>query len=155
MLGLLFLGSSFGVNVKGAHAQSSVRYSPSTSTRANNPATGAYNWFPYPACTWWADYRYHQLHGVYVPWRTQSNAGQWTVRAYQFGWRVSTRASFGAIVDLQPWVQGAYGGGHVAVVERVYADGSVLASNMSWGSNPYRVAYVHFHPGRGVTFIQW
>jgi N-acetylmuramoyl-L-alanine amidase len=63
--------------------------------------------------------------------------------------------SKGAIIDLQPWVQGAYGAGHVAVVEKVYSDGSVLASNMNWGANPYSVAYVHFHPGSGVTFIQW
>src|SRR6266567_2561777 len=52
-------------------------------------------------------------------------------------------------------VKGAHGLGHVAVVERVYSDGSVLASNTSWGSNPYQVTYVHFYPGSGVTFIQW
>ena len=159
MLGLLFLGVS--ANVKGAHAQSYVGYHASAShasAHTNIPAmppTGAYNWFPYPWCTWWADQRYHQLHGVYVPWRTQSDAWQWTARAYQFGWQVSSRASWGAIINLQPWVQGAYGLGHVAVVEQVYSDGSVLASNTSWGSNPYQVTYVHFRPGYGVTFIQW
>jgi len=160
MLGLLFLGT-LGAGVKGAHAQSYVGYHASAhhaSAHTNIPAmppTGAYNWFPYPWCTWWADQRYHQLHGVYVPWRTNSNAWQWTARAYQFGWQVSSRASRGAIINLQPWVQGAYGLGHVAVVERVYSDGSVLASNTSWGSNPYQVTYVHFYPGSGVTFIQW
>jgi hypothetical protein len=41
------------------------------------------------------------------------------------------------------------------MVEKVYSDGSVLASNTNWGANPYSVAYVHFHPGNGVTFIQW
>ena len=159
MLGLLFLGVS--ANVKGAHAQSYVGYHASAnhaSAHTNIPAmppTGAYNWFPYPWCTWWADQRYHQLHGVYVPWRTQSDAWEWTARAYQFGWQVSSRASRGAIINLQPWVQGAYGLGHVAVVEQVYSDGSVLASNTSWGSNPYQVTYVHFRPGYGVTFIQW
>ncbi len=160
MLGLFFLGT-LGASVKGAHAQSQVGYHASANhaqaskNTPNMPPTGAYNWFPYPWCTWWADQRYHQIHGVYVPWRTNSNAWQWTARAYQFGWQVSSRASYGAIINLQPWVQGAYGLGHVAVVERVYSDGSVLASNTSWGSNPYQVTYVHFHPGSGVTFIQW
>lgn len=155
VLGVLFLGISFGVQARAAHAQGAITHSAAASQMANMPPTGAYNWFPYPWCTWWADHRYHQLHGVYVPWRTQSNAWQWTARARQYGWRVSTRASPGAIIDLQPWVQGAYGLGHVAVVERVYSDGSVLASNTSWGANPYRIVYVHFHPGPGVTFIQW
>ena len=155
IMGLLFLGISFGVQTKAVHAQSLNASYAHTTSQAHMPSTGSYNWFPYPYCTWWADQRYHQLHGVYVPWRTQSNAWQWTARAYQFGWQVSSKASPGAIIDLQPWVQGAYGLGHVAVVEKVYSDGSVLASNMSWGSNPYAVVYVHFHPGPGVTFIQW
>ena len=157
LIGLFFVGGFAGVGVKGAHAQGAVSQSVSTTAHAgiaNHPPTGSYNWFPYPACTWWADQRYHALHGVYVPWRTQADAWEWTARAQQFGWKVSTRASMGAIINLQPWVQGAYGLGHVAVVEKVYGDGSVLASNMSWGSNPYSVVYVHFYPGSGVTFIQ-
>lgn len=141
------------MNIKGAHAQNHVGYHASAST--SSPPVGYNNPFPYPYCTWWADERYHQLHGVYVPWTTNADAWEWTARAYQFGWKVSSTASVGAIIDLQPWVQGAYGSGHVAVVEQVYSDGSVLASNMSWGSNPYQVAYVHFYPGSGVTFILW
>jgi N-acetylmuramoyl-L-alanine amidase len=123
-------------------------------THATAVAGGTANQYPYPQCTWWADQRYSQLHGVFVPWRTQSDAWQWTARARQFGWQVSTRASQGAIIDLQPWVQGAYSAGHVAVVEKVYSDGSVLASNMNWGASPSSVTYVHFYPGAGVTFIQ-
>ena len=155
VLGVLFLGISFGVQTRAAHAQSAVAQSTNTSTQAHKPPTGAYNWFAYPWCAWWADERYHELHGVYVPWSTQSDAWEWTARAYQFGWSVSTKASPGAIIDLQPWVQWAYGLGHVAVVEQVYSDGSVLASNTSWGADPYQVAYFHFYPGPGVTFIQW
>src|SRR5438105_2947930 len=114
---------------------------------------GSSNPFPYPSCTWWADQRYYQLHGVFVPWRTNSDAWQWTARAYQFGWHVSSSPSYGAIINLQPWVQGAYGLGHVAVVERILSNGHVIASNMSWGAYPYQVTYVEFAPGRGVTFI--
>ncbi|MFL5652574.1 MAG: CHAP domain-containing protein [Ktedonobacteraceae bacterium] len=141
VFGLLFLGVSLDVSVGGAHAQTAQ-----VSTGSSNP-------FPYPSCTWWADQRYHQLHGVYVPWRTNANAWQWTARAYQFGWRVSSRPTYGAIIDLQSWVEGAYGAGHVAVVERILSNGHVIASNMSWGAHPYQVTYVEFAPGRGVTFI--
>ncbi|HEV7235864.1 MAG TPA: CHAP domain-containing protein [Ktedonobacteraceae bacterium] len=117
------------------------------------PLAGARNVFPYGACTWWADQRYFQLHGIFVPWKMQANAWQWVARAYQFGWRVSSRPSPGAIVVLQPWVEGAYGLGHVAVVERILKNGHVIASNMSWGRNPLRITYVQFAPGPGVRFI--
>lgn len=117
------------------------------------PVRGGGNLFSYPQCTWWANQRYFQLHGVYVPWTTQSDAWQWTARALDFHWHVSSTPSVGAIVDLQPWVQGAYGLGHVAVVERVLGNGHVIASNLNWGANPTTVAYVEFVPGPGVSFI--
>ena len=41
---------------------------------ANPPIKGTGDYFPYGQCTWWASYRYHQLHGIYVPWKTQSDA---------------------------------------------------------------------------------
>ena len=125
---------------------------PQTSRRPS-PPVGSRNVFPYGACTWWADQRYFQLHGVFVPWTNRANAWEWVARAYQFGWRVSSRPSPGAIVVLQPWVEGAYGMGHVAVVERILTNGHVIASNMSWGRSPWRVTYVQFAPGPGVTFI--
>jgi N-acetylmuramoyl-L-alanine amidase len=112
------------------------------------------NVFPYPACTWWANQRYYQMHGVFVPWRTQAMAWQWTARAYEFGWNVSASPSVGAIVDMQPWVQGAYGAGHVAVVEQVLGNGTAIASSMSWGSNPYAVVYIQVRPASGITFIR-
>ncbi len=150
MLGLLFLTVCQGASVREVQAQSQ-----NPTEHMNMPAIGDSNVFPYPQCTHWADERYHQMHGVYVPWRLASDAAQWTDRAYQFGWSVSQTASPGAIVNLQPGVQGAYGAGHVAIVEQIYSDGSVLASTMNWGANPYQVSYVHFYPGPGVTFIQW
>jgi N-acetylmuramoyl-L-alanine amidase len=117
------------------------------------PMTGRGNYFPYGQCTWWAAQRYFQMHHIYVPWTTQSNAWEWTARAYDFHWKVSTRPSVGAIVDLQPWVEGAYGLGHVAVVERVLSNGYVIASNMNWGFYYWRVVDVEFAPGPGVTFL--
>jgi surface antigen len=130
----------------------------STTVVSNKGATfstqGSVNAFPYGSCTWWANQRYYQLHGIFVPWRTQSDAWQWTARAYQFGWYVSDEPAVGAIIDLQPGVQGASSwAGHVAVVERILSNGHVIASNMNWGARPWQVAYVEFAPGPGVTFI--
>lgn len=122
---------------------------------AHQPVKGEGNPFPYGQCTWWASQRYHTLHGVYVPWLTQADAWQWTSRAQQFYWRVSSKPALGAIVDLQPWVQGAYGLGHVAVVEQILPNGHVIASNMNWGTHPAQVTYVEFVPGSGVTFISF
>jgi surface antigen len=116
-------------------------------------ATASYNGFPYGQCTWWADQRFYQLHGVYVPWVSNSNALLWVTRAQQYGWRVSSVPTVGSIVALQPWVQGAYDLGHVGFVEQVLSNGHVIASNMNWGYSPYNVINVEFTPGSGVTFI--
>jgi surface antigen len=121
---------------------------------ARSPAPIGYsNTYPYPACTWWADQRYYQMHKYFVPWHANAMAWQWTARARQFHWSVSTRPNVGDIVDMQPWVQGAYGGGHVAVVERVLRGGTVVASSMSWGANPYVVVYMQVRVGPGITFL--
>jgi surface antigen len=61
---------------------------------------------------------------------------------------------FLAHYSMQPWVQGAYGAGHVAVVERVLSKGSAIASSMSWGANPYAVVDIQVWPGSGITFIR-
>ena len=135
----------------------SAQYSSGTglTDSSADPPKGTDNPFPYPYCTWWADQRFYELHGFYVPWRTQSDAWEWTARAYQFGWNVSNSPTVGSIIDLQPWVQGAYGDGHVGVVEKILPNGDVIASNMSWGSDPYEVVDVEFSPGPGVTFISY
>ncbi len=136
----------------GSPSQSAPATSTLSYTIPSSPV-GYRNVFPYGQCTWWANQRYYQLHGVFVPWTTQSDAWEWTARAYQFGWQVSSSPSVGSIIDLQPWVQGAYGLGHVGVVEQVLSNGHVIASSMNWGLYPWQVTYVEFAPGPGVTFI--
>ncbi|HEV2583133.1 MAG TPA: CHAP domain-containing protein [Ktedonobacteraceae bacterium] len=131
-----------------------VQPSKNTSTTTASPQGGSdINVFPYGTCTWWADQRYYQLHGDYVPWHSQANAWQWTARAYDFGWHVSSTPVLGAIINLQPGVDGAYSLGHVAIVEKILGNGHVIASNMAWGANPWVVTYVEFAPGPGVTFL--
>jgi surface antigen len=148
---LIYVDETICIPDNTASANSTLK--AGTSSSATGPS-GAYNPYPYGQCTWWADERYHQLHGIYVPWtNVSSDAWQWTQRASAYGWHVSSQPSVGAILNLQPWVQGAYGLGHVAVVEQILDNGNVVASNMNWGSNPGAVTNVTFTPGPGVTFL--
>ncbi len=115
------------------------------------------NTYPRGQCTWWACERYKQLTGYYVPWK--DNANGWGTKAAAFGWQVSSSPPKGipSILVLQGGVQGAGGTyGHVAVVEKVNADGSVYASSQNWGLTPVaraQTSYWTFSPGAGVSFV--
>jgi len=127
--------------------------SPATPQPTSPPSTVMANPFPPGQCTWWAFQRYQELNGNSVPWSTNANAWQWTARAFDFGWQVSSTPRYGAIVDLQPGVEGAYSLGHVAVVEQVLPNQHVIASNLNWGVYPWQVTNFEFAPGAGVTFL--
>ena len=90
-----------------------------------------------------------------MPWKTRADAWEWANRARDFHWRVSSRPAVGDIIDLQPWVDGAYGLGHVAVVEKVLRNGHVIASSMNWGRYYWEVTDAEFSPGAGVSFISY
>lgn len=107
--------------------------------------------FYYGQCTYWASMRYHQLTGVWVSW--QGNANQWVGGAAQNGWVVSSIPRLHSIIVLQAFVQGAGYYGHVAIVEGINPDGSVMTSNWNWGGAWATTTYVTFSPGPGVNFI--
>lgn len=114
--------------------------------------SGSLNRFFYGQCTYWANMRYHELTGVWVPWL--GNANQWVAGAYQYGWVVSGEPHVPSIIVLMGGVQGAspyYG--HVAIVEKINADGTVYTSNWNWAGNWARTTYVNFTPGKGVYFV--
>jgi surface antigen len=113
-------------------------------------AGSSLNNFAFGQCVYWADLRYHQLTGWWVPWT--GNAYQWSAGAAASGWVVSSTPKVPSIIVLQPGVQGAWGVGHVAVVERINSDGSVYTSNMNWSGWDV-VSYVTFTPGPGVSFV--
>nr|BBH94621.1 hypothetical protein KTA_28200 [Thermogemmatispora argillosa] len=125
-----------------------VQTAPIVGSSAGDP-------FPIGQCTYWADYRYHQLTGVWVPWG--GNAADWVAGARAYGWIVSTQPHVPSIIVLMPGVQGAnitYG--HVAVVESLTSDGGVYTSNMNWYANGGGwdiVSYYTFYPGSGVYFV--
>ena len=118
------------------------------------PGSGSYDGFTYGQCTYWADYRYHALTGMWVPWG--GNAWQWSYGASASGWVVSSTPHVPSIIVLQAGVQGAGGYGHVAIVEGINSDGSVHTSNWNWYANGggwARLSYMDFFPGPGVSFV--
>ena len=108
-------------------------------------------------CTYWAAQRYHALTGIWVP--MTGNAYEWAGEAQSSGWQVASKPPQGvpSIICLQGNAgQGVESGyGHVAVVERVNADGSVYTSDYNWYPHvgDSVVVYVTFRPGPGVSFI--
>ncbi len=129
----------------GAQVYAGVPSAPTGST------SGGLARFFYGQCTYWANMRYHNLTGVWVTWL--GNANQWASGAANSGWVVSGTPKVYSIIVLQAWVQGAGYYGHVAVVEKINADGSVLTSNWNWAGNWARETFVTFRPGPGVSFI--
>ncbi len=108
-------------------------------------------------CTWWSAQRYHTLTGVWVP--MLGNAYEWNGEATQHGWMVANAPPKGlpSIICLQgnagQGVDATYG--HVAIVERINADGSVYTSDFNWYPHvgDSVVSYVTFRTGQGVSFI--
>ncbi len=119
----------------------------------STPSGGGLNRFAFGQCTYWANMRYHQLTGYWVPWL--GNAYEWAYGAKASGWIVSSKPIVPSIIVLQPGVQGAGYFGHVAVVERINSNGSVYTSNYNWYSNGGWdiLSYVTFTPGSGVSFV--
>lgn len=116
---------------------------------------GTGNSFPTTECTFWADERYHQLTGYFVPW--DGNAYQWSGQASKYQWNESNSPTVPSIVVLQPGIQGSDPiNGHVGVVEKVNADGTFVASSLNWGTNPVErstIQQVTFKTGNGVSFL--
>jgi surface antigen len=108
--------------------------------------------FFYGQCTYWANMRYAALTGHQVAWL--GNADEWAVGAADAGWVVSSTPHVHSIIVLQPYVEGAGGYGHVAVVESIPSAGVVSASNWNWAGNWGITTYVNFtYPMAGVSFV--
>ncbi len=106
-------------------------------------------------CTYWANLRYHELTGFWVPWL--GDAFQWYYQAAAYHWHVSDRPNPNgpSILVLGPYSQNSSNTlGHVAVVEKDLGNGTVLTSNMHWpilGA----VSYVTFHYPVANTHFIW
>lgn len=85
------------------------------------------NAYPWGQCTWWAYVRRHQL-GLAAASHF-GNGGQWAYTARVLGYTVTSKPRVGDAVVFAPGQEGADGYyGHVAIVEHVNADGSILIS---------------------------
>src|SRR5699024_1426885 len=90
------------------------------------------NWYPSGECTWYAFERRQQLgKPVSGSW---GNASSWAGNARAQGLSVSNTPSHGAIIQSKVWSNGAWGAGHVGVVEQVNGDGSIMISEMNWNN---------------------
>ena len=78
---------------------------------------GSLNRFFYGQCTYWANMRYHELTGHWVPWL--GNASDWAYQAPAYGWVTSPypNPNGPSIIVLAPYTQGTGSYGHVAVSE--------------------------------------
>lgn len=118
---------------------------------------GSLSRFFYGQCTYWANMRYHQLTGHWVPWL--GNAGEWAYQAPAYGWQTSAypNPNGPSIIVLAPGVEGAGSYGHVAVVETgvsaAAAANGVSTSNWNWNGDWGKEDWVTFYPGSGVTFV--
>lgn len=122
--------------------------------------SGSLSW-PFGQCTYWANYRYHYLTSHWVSWI--GNADQWVIGARAASWNVSSSPPphVPSIIVLMPWEQGAFGVGHVAVVESIVAGVipvTVHTSNMNFyanGGGKGIVSYYDFHVDPGKVFFIW
>ena len=83
-------------------------------------------------CTWWAAMRRNQI-GKPVD-AHMGNGGQWNDTAARLGYKVGRSPKPGDVICFEPGVHGSSGHyGHVAVVEQVNSDGSILISQSGKG----------------------
>ncbi|WP_430606503.1 hypothetical protein IGJ55_002246 [Enterococcus sp. AZ170] len=115
--------STSGIIVSDSHPDSDFReYSGETYSGSEAYAAGN--------CTQYVYNRIVQLDG-YVE-TTMGNGMDWGVTGKANGYEVSSKPKAGTAVSFQPTVAGADGTyGHVAFVEHVYEDGSILISEMN------------------------
>jgi len=150
-------GSSFGpwsTFTNGQYLQFMNTVSGGAASVGSTVQQAAANTYPLGQCTWWACERYKQLSGYYISWK--GNAQDWPSLARSAtGWVVSAQPQQGCIIVLSNGVQlsdSTYG--HVAIVEKVNANGSLSCSNQNWAGITYpNVKYTTFYAGAGVSFI--
>ena len=144
--------NSLAAQATAVYYQSHDGYDPYAAYGQNVTNASVSRSWPPGQCTYWANLRYHQITGFWVPW--DGNAAQWVTGAKLAHWGYSQTPHIPSIIVLQPGAQSAGPYGHVAVVENINPDGSVNTSNMNWGPfSTTRVEYVTFYPGPGVYFV--
>jgi surface antigen len=142
-----------GFDPGGNQKYAGVPSAPITSNGSVSPSdAGNLNRFFYGQCTYWANMRYHQLTGHWVPWLGNANA--WPSQAAAYGWVVSATPHIPSIMAFAPYVQGAGAYGHVAIAESMNGN-DITTSNWNAGGAWATTTYQINHPGPGVYFLYY
>ncbi|NMN01237.1 amidase [Bifidobacterium sp. DSM 109958] len=145
-------GSSSGSSSAGMNYSVPGNCAPYSSSCYGHATHDISSTYPVGQCTWWAYLRRHQLN---LPVGTQfGNGKDWANSARSYGYYVNSTPHVGAIMVFragQLGVSAQYG--HVAIVERINADGSVYISESGSGfggrvhyrniQNPGNFQYIH------------
>ncbi|GAA3716166.1 hypothetical protein GCM10022378_03120 [Salinicoccus jeotgali] len=105
---------------------------PAPQAPAPSVASGSYgsNYYMTGDCTWYVFERRKEM-GASVS-NSWGDAKNWASAARSEGLQVNNTPSVGAIMQSAAFQNGSYSFGHVAVVEAVNADGSIVVSEMNW-----------------------
>lgn len=102
---------------------------PAASAPVTSASNGA-NYYDWGSCAWYVfEQRSERGLGVSNMW---GDAKNWASNAQAAGYSVSNSPSVGAIMQAPAYTNGAYGLGHVAIVESVNSDGSIVVSEMQF-----------------------
>ena len=90
-----------------------------------------------PNCTCYAWGRFYEISGQ-RPRLSTSNAENWYGNTAD-GYKRSQTPQLGAVICWRKGKagNGADGAGHVAIVEKIYANGDILTSNSAWKSTAF------------------
>ncbi|SDK14786.1 CHAP domain-containing protein, partial [Jeotgalicoccus aerolatus] len=94
-------------------------------------ASNGTNYYTWGSCAWYVfEKRSSMGMSVGNGW---GDAKSWASNAQAAGYSVNNTPSVGSIMQAPAYTNGSYGQGHVAIVERVNGDGSILVSEMQFG----------------------
>lgn len=131
---LITPGQTLKVPNGGSGAGAAGTATPSTGNDYNSPSFNHQNLYTEGQCTWYVfDKRAQAGKPISTYW---SDAKYWAANAANDGYQVDNNPTVGAIMQSTP---GPYG--HVAYVERVNGDGSILISEMNYTNGPYNSDY--------------
>lgn len=123
-----------GSGAGGAGAGSGSATATTGNTSTQSPSFNHQNLYTEGQCTWYVfDRRSQAGKPISTYW---SDAKNWATNAANDGYQVDHSPEVGAIMQSVP---GVYG--HVAYVERVNGDGSILISEMNYTNGPYNTDY--------------
>ncbi|MCT1183587.1 amidase domain-containing protein [Lactococcus lactis] len=141
---------------------SKIPESPLVASKLDNSAYPEYNGVEYPGadsyafgnCTQYVYNRIIQLGGLVGT--HMGNGGEWGINAQAQGYFTTTVPTEGYAVSFPPGVAGSSSEyGHVAFVEKVYSDNSILVSEMNVkGNNIVSERHISAGVAALVTYIQ-